>query len=183
MIITSIINLCSNSGKSGSRLRRLEAHSNFTQVHQNFPKLKIFFGHFFNFLFWCILVYIHSNFTQVHQRFSLDLFLTCFLFWCILVYIHSNLTQVHQNFQKLKIFFGCIFLHFFILLCFGTYVMYSLQLFIHSAVYSKLFSELYFIALSNIVLLSGGNSEWQAEVQVDWEGEDKTERKNVKITE
>ena len=53
--------------------------------------------------------------------------------------------------------------------------MYSLQLFIHSAVYSKLFSELYFIALSNIVLLSGGNSEWQAEVQVDREG--KTERK------
>ena len=50
-------------------------------------------------------------------------------------------------------------------------------------VYSKLFSELYFIALSNIVLLSGGNSEWQAEVQVDWEGEDTTERKNVKITE
>ena len=136
MMITTIINLCSNSGKSGSRLRRLEAHSNFTQVHQNFPKLKIFFGHFFNFLFWCILVYIHSNFTQVHQRFSLDLFLTCFLFWCILVYIHSNFTHVHQRFSfdlfltcflfwcilvysAPKIFFGLIFNLLFVLVYFG----------------------------------------------------------------
>ena len=63
------------------------------------------------------------------------------------------------------------FLHFFILLCFGTYVFTPTL----PTVYSKLFSELYFIALSNIVLLSGGNSEWQAEVQVDREG--KTERK------
>ena len=45
----------------------------------------------------------------------------------------------------------------------------------------QLFAQHYFLnyisllALSNIVLLSGGNSEWQAEVQVDREG--KTERK------